>query len=166
MSYSDGVSILVDKDVQDDINDACNKLAHSMNAMMDKFDSIAKQMHTLDLLRHTAPLKPRWESMRRVYTPRVVWPAFHNADVDMPLQDVAELLWQFRTNAGVISGRLKREPFLLFVCSCIDVIIYHSVFCTAVLPMAARNIDGRSGGKSQYHRESLQVLQSFMTVSG
>jgi len=125
MSYSDGVNILVDKDVQDDINDACNKLAHSMNAMMDKFDSIAKHMHTLDLLRHTAPLKPRWESMRR---------------------DVAELLWQFRTNAGVISGRLK-------------------LFCTAVLPMAARNIDGRSAGKSHYHRESLQVLQSFMTIS-
>jgi hypothetical protein len=31
--------------------------------------------------------------------------------IDLPLQDVAELLWQFRTNAGVISGRLKREPF-------------------------------------------------------
>jgi len=82
-------------------------------------------MHTLDLLRHTAPLKPRWESMRK---------------------DVAELLWQFRTNAGVISGRLK-------------------LFCTAVLPMAARSIDGRTGGKSHYHRESLQVLQSYMTIS-
>jgi len=125
MSYFDGVDTLVDKDVQDDINDACSKLAHSMSMMMDKFDSIAKQMHTLDLLRHTAPLKPRWESMRK---------------------NVAELLWQFRTNAGVISGRLK-------------------LFCTAVLPMAARNIDGRPGGKSHYHRESLQVLQSYMTIS-
>jgi hypothetical protein len=73
MSYSDGVSILIDKDVQDDINDACSKLAYAMSTMMDKFDSIAKQMHTLDLLRHTAPLKPRWESMRKVSTPRALY---------------------------------------------------------------------------------------------
>lgn len=72
MSYSDGVNILVDKDVQDDINDACSKLAHAMSTMMDKFDSVAKQLHTLDLLRHAAPLKPRWESMHKVYMPRVV----------------------------------------------------------------------------------------------
>lgn len=85
----------------------------------------------------------------------------------MPLQDAAELLWQFRTNAGVISGRLKREPVSLqkFSCSHTDVPIYHLVFYTAVLPMAARNIDGRSGGRSHYHQESLQVLQSYMTVS-
>jgi hypothetical protein len=73
MSYSDGVRILVDRDVQDDINDACSKLAYAMSTMMDKFDSIAKQMHTLDLLRHTAPLKPRWESMRKVSTPRALF---------------------------------------------------------------------------------------------
>ena len=72
MSYSDGVRALVDKDVQDDINDACSKLARAMSTMMDKFDSIAKQMHTLDLLRHTAPLKPRWESIRKVFTPHGV----------------------------------------------------------------------------------------------
>lgn len=84
----------------------------------------------------------------------------------MPFQDVAELLWQFRTNAGVISGRLKRELFSYIeaLSALTDVTI--SVFCTAVLPMAARSIDGRTGGKSHYHRESLQVLQSFMTVSG
>lgn len=29
--------------------------------------------------------------------------------IRVPSQDVADLLWQFRTNAGVISGRLKRE---------------------------------------------------------
>ena len=81
MSYSDGVRILVDKDVQDDINDACSKLAYAMSTMMDKFDSIAKQMHTLDLLRHTAPLKPRWESMRKVSTPRALSRPFHIADL-------------------------------------------------------------------------------------
>ena len=29
------------------------------------------------------------------------------------LQDVAEQLWQFRTNAGVISGRLRREDLFI-----------------------------------------------------
>ena len=81
MSYSDGVRILVDKEVQDDINDACSKLAYAMSTMMDKFDSIAKQMHTLDLLRHTAPLKPRWESMRKVSMPRALSRLFHIADL-------------------------------------------------------------------------------------
>jgi len=32
-----------------------------------------------------------------------------------------------------------------------------------VLPMAARNLDGRSG-RSPYYSESLQVLQSYMAV--
>ncbi|KAF8153200.1 hypothetical protein B0H34DRAFT_722612 [Crassisporium funariophilum] len=124
LSYSEAVRAFSDADVQQDLNDACGKLAHAMSAMMGKFDSIAKQMHTIDLLRLTAPIKPRWEAMRK---------------------DLAELLWQFRTNAGVISGRLK-------------------LFCTAVLPMAARNLEGRSG-RLQFHNESLQVLQSYMTIS-
>ena len=111
MSYSDGVRLLVDKDVQDDINDACSNLAHAMSTMMDRFDSIAKQMHTLDLLRHTAPLKPRWGSMRKVSTLPYELFVLLTADT----QDVAGLLWQFRTNAGVISGRLKREPSLDYI---------------------------------------------------
>lgn len=38
------------------------------------------------------------------------------------------------------------------------------VLCTAVLPMAARNLDGRSGGRSLYQNENIQVLKSYMTV--
>ena len=38
-----------------------------------------------------------------------------------------------------------------------------SVFCTMVLPMAARNLDGRSG-RSPHYNENLQVMQSYMTV--
>ncbi|KAF8955056.1 hypothetical protein BDZ97DRAFT_346051 [Flammula alnicola] len=124
ISYAEAVRIFNAPDVQDDINDACGKLALAMSAMVQKFDSITKQMHTIDLLRLNAPLKPRWDSMR---------------------QDFTDLLWQFRTNSGVISGRLK-------------------LFCTAVLPMAARNLDGRSG-RSPYYNENLQVLQSYMTIS-
>ncbi|KDR77315.1 hypothetical protein GALMADRAFT_139308 [Galerina marginata CBS 339.88] len=124
VSYTEVVRAFSGQDVQDDINDACGKLAHAMTAMMEKFDAITKQMHTIDLLRLSAPLVPKWDSMR---------------------QDLAELLWQFRTNSGVISGRLK-------------------LFCTAVLPMAARNLDAKSA-RSPSHNESLQVLQSYMSIS-
>lgn len=124
ISYAEAVRTFNGQDVQDDVNDACGKLAHSMSAIMDKFEAITKQMHTIDLLRLSAPLRPRWDSMRK---------------------DVAELLWQFRTNATVISGRLK-------------------LFCTTVLPMAARNLEVRSG-RSPYYNENLQVMQSYMAIS-
>ncbi|KAJ3515614.1 hypothetical protein NLJ89_g1653 [Agrocybe chaxingu] len=119
ISYADAVRTFNDQEVQDDINDACSKLAQAMNAMMAKFDSIAKQMHTIDLLRANPPLKPRWDSMRK---------------------DLADLLWQFRTNSTMISGRLK------------------------LLPLAARNVDRRSG-RSPHQAESLQVLQTYMSIS-
>ncbi|CAA7269934.1 unnamed protein product [Cyclocybe aegerita] len=124
ISYADAVRTFNDQEVQDDINDACSKLAQAMSAMMDKFDSIAKQVHTIDLLRANPPLKPRWDSMRK---------------------DLADLLWQFRTNSNIISGRLK-------------------LFSSTVLPMAARNVDRRSG-RSPYQAESLQVLQTYMSIS-
>jgi hypothetical protein len=59
-------------------------------------------------------------------------------------------------------------PFYYIEAFCLSILMWLSirlVFCTAVLPMAARNIDGRSVGTHHYHRESLQVLQSYMTVS-
>ncbi|KAF8219636.1 hypothetical protein L208DRAFT_1338840 [Tricholoma matsutake] len=56
-------------------------------------------------------------------------------------KDFKDLLWHFRSNAGFISGRLK-------------------MFCSVVLPLAARN---SSGARS--HDEKLQVLQSYMTIS-
>ncbi|KAF9485733.1 hypothetical protein BDN70DRAFT_916837 [Pholiota conissans] len=124
ISYAEAVRTLNLSDVQDDINDACGKLATAMNAMMQKFDSITKQMHTIDLKRLNAPLKPKWDSVHK---------------------DLSDLLWQFRTNSGVISGRLK-------------------LFCTTVLPMAARNFDGRSGRHS-YRDENIQMLRSYMAIS-
>ena len=172
MSYSDGVRILVDKDVQDDINDACSKLAYAMSTMMDKFDSIAKQMHTLDLLRHTAPLKPRWESMRKVSTPRALWLHYYlltcwNVASCLPGRGWTPLAisherWSHLRTLKAWAFFLLHRTSICFFNWC----EHYQVFCTAVLPMAARSIDGRTGGKSHYHRESLQVLQSYMTVSG
>ncbi|KXN84019.1 hypothetical protein AN958_00578 [Leucoagaricus sp. SymC.cos] len=82
--------------------------------ILDKFESISKMVHSIDNLGLTVPLRPRWDSLRR---------------------DFSELLWQFRTTAGNISGRLK-------------------MFCTTILPMAA----ARDG-------DVMQVLQSFMAIS-
>jgi len=66
ISYAEAVRTFNGQDVQDDLNDACGKLAHSMSAMMDKFEAITKQMHTIDLLRLSLPLRPRWDAMRKV----------------------------------------------------------------------------------------------------
>jgi len=64
-SYSEAARTLSDQDVQEDLSDACRKLAHAMSTMLHKFDAIAKQIHTIDLLRHSAPLKPRWDALRK-----------------------------------------------------------------------------------------------------
>lgn len=66
LTYPDVVRTLNDQGVKGDINDACAKLAQAMAAIMTKFDSIAKQLHTVDLLRRNPPLKPRWEVLRKV----------------------------------------------------------------------------------------------------
>lgn len=122
ITYSNAVRAFNDRDVQEDIKDACRRLAQAMSTLVERFDAITKQMHTIDMKRLTSPLKPRWCAIRKEFT---------------------ELLWQYRTNAGFISGRLK-------------------LFCTSVLPLAARNIEGRS---RRSHEECMQVLQSFMTIS-
>jgi len=68
ISYAEATRAFNGQDVQDDVNDACGKLAQAMSAMLDRFESITKQMHTIDLLRLSAPLKPRWDTMRQVST--------------------------------------------------------------------------------------------------
>lgn len=64
--YADAARVLNSQDVQEDLNDACEKFAQAMNAMMGKFEAISRQMHTIDLLRYSAPLRPRWDSMQQV----------------------------------------------------------------------------------------------------
>jgi len=66
LTYADVVRTLNDQGVKGDINDACAKLAQAMAGIMTKFDSIAKQLHTVDLLRRDPPLKPGWEALRKV----------------------------------------------------------------------------------------------------
>ena len=68
ISYAEAARVFSGQDVQDDVNGACGKLAQAMSAMLDRFESITKQMHTIDLLRLSAPLKPRWDTMRQVST--------------------------------------------------------------------------------------------------
>jgi len=66
ITYSNAVRTLNDRDVQEDIKDACRRLAQAMSTLVERFDAITKQMHTIDLQRLTSPLKPRWYAIRKV----------------------------------------------------------------------------------------------------
>ncbi|TFK31724.1 hypothetical protein BDQ12DRAFT_92884 [Crucibulum laeve] len=122
LTYVDAVRLFSDNSIQEDFITAFQKLSLGMMTLLENFDAIARQLHTLDLQRLTVPLKPRWDSLRN---------------------DFAELLWQFRSNAGIISGRLK-------------------IFCTMVLPLVAQRSEG---GSSRSRDEKFQVIQSYMNIS-
>lgn len=69
-SYSEAARAFADDDVREDVTDAFGKLGRAMAGMLDKFSTVAKQMHTLDLQRVSAsapaPLKPRWDALTKV----------------------------------------------------------------------------------------------------
>ncbi|KAG5728126.1 hypothetical protein E4T56_gene19240 [Termitomyces sp. T112] len=120
VTYADALRSMNSSDVRADLDSACEQLAWTAVRLMENFDHIAKQLHTIDMLTSTPPSKSQWDSLRK---------------------DFMDLLWNFRNNAGFISGRLK-------------------MFCTVVLPLAARN-----STSSRSHNEKLQVLGSFMSIS-
>lgn len=66
LTYPEATRAFANEDVREDINDACARLGQAMSKMMDRFESVAKQMHTLDLQRLAAPLKPRWDALSEV----------------------------------------------------------------------------------------------------
>ncbi|KAF8624696.1 hypothetical protein AX17_007027 [Amanita inopinata Kibby_2008] len=123
-NYLDAVRVFNDKNVQGDMTDACERLAKATASLMSKFDSIATRLHTLDIQRQTStPLCPNWNSIRH---------------------DFRRLVWQTRTNAGFIAGRLK-------------------IFSTAVLPVAAQDLNGPPS--QRLNTEKLQVVSSYMNIS-
>jgi hypothetical protein len=125
LTYADAVRTLNDKAAQGDIDDACTKLAHAVAAMMTRFDAIAKQLHTVDLLRRDQPMKPRWEALRKVGLhlsfAGVAWIGMNAPLFFLHAQKLADVLWQYRNNAGMISGRLKRalSHFCFFPYGCL-----------------------------------------------
>lgn len=66
LSYGDAARSLADGDVQQDVGDACRALATTMVDIMAKFDAISKMVHSIDMLGLVVPLRPRWDSLRRV----------------------------------------------------------------------------------------------------
>ncbi|KAG6865738.1 hypothetical protein C0991_012210 [Blastosporella zonata] len=86
VTYSDTLRTINSPDVHSDLDSACEQLALTAVRLMENFDYIAKQLHTIDMLGSNPPLKPQWNSLRKEYK---------------------DLLWHFRSNAGFISGRLK-----------------------------------------------------------
>ncbi|KAG6857520.1 hypothetical protein H0H87_002145 [Tephrocybe sp. NHM501043] len=85
-TYADTLRLMNSVDVQSDLDSACEQLALTAVRLLENFDYIAKQLHTIDMLGSSPPLKPQWNSLRK---------------------DFRDLLWHFRSNAGFISGRLK-----------------------------------------------------------
>ncbi|KAF6751732.1 hypothetical protein DFP72DRAFT_850558 [Ephemerocybe angulata] len=117
LTYLEATHAFADPDVQEDINDACNRLGQAMALLVERFARMAKDLHTIDLKKLDAPFKPRWDVLSK---------------------DLGDLLCLYRNNAGYISGRLK------------------------LLPVAARNMSGRS---RRSYQETVQILQSFVTLS-
>jgi hypothetical protein len=151
ITYDEVVRILNTDDVQADLDDACEQLALSVVELTEKFDTVAKLLHTIDLQGPTTTFRAQWNVLRKVKTRVSDFLYLANTR-----QDFKDLVWDFRSNAGFISGRLKSESY-------VPKGSYSgsgtSVFCNVVLPLAARN---SSGARS--HDEKLQVLQSYMAV--
>ncbi|KAF8351927.1 hypothetical protein F5887DRAFT_6191 [Amanita rubescens] len=124
-TYPDAVHAFNDPNVQVDLAQACEKLAKATASLLSKFDAIATQLHKLDAQDKSNPsgLRQRWNSMHK---------------------DFQQLMWQTRTNASFISGRLK-------------------LFSTSVLPLVARDASGSPSRR--LIDEKLQVVSSFMSIS-
>ncbi|TEB26864.1 hypothetical protein FA13DRAFT_1737070 [Coprinellus micaceus] len=122
LTYPEAARAFADANLREDLTDACARLGQGLAVLMEKFEAIAKEVHSIDMQRLAAPLKPRWDTLSK---------------------DYGTLLWQYRSNAGYISGRLK-------------------LLSDSVLPVAARNTSARS---RRSYQETVQILQSFMTIS-
>ncbi|KAF9011841.1 hypothetical protein BDQ17DRAFT_791867 [Cyathus striatus] len=120
LSYTEAVKSFNDVNVQQDIQEAAQKMTQAFLVLLEQFDAVSKHLHSLDLQGLTSPLKPRWDMIRKEF---------------------ADLVWQIRSNAGIISGRLK-------------------IFVTMILPLVSQQPEGR------LREEQLQVLQSFTSISG
>ncbi|KAJ7164980.1 hypothetical protein C8R46DRAFT_301577 [Mycena filopes] len=84
LSYLDVVRSLID--LEPDLKDAFKNLAQSTVRLKQGFDSIATQLHSVDIQAMMPPLKPQWNLTRREYL---------------------ELVGLLRTNASTCSARIK-----------------------------------------------------------
>ncbi|KAJ7821340.1 hypothetical protein B0H13DRAFT_372323 [Mycena leptocephala] len=84
LSYGDVVRCL--NELETDLKDACKNLAQSTVQLAQGFDSIAVQLHSVDLQALMPPVKPQWNLIRREYM---------------------ELVPLLRANASTCSARIK-----------------------------------------------------------
>ncbi|KAJ7747980.1 hypothetical protein DFH07DRAFT_1062673 [Mycena maculata] len=84
LSYVDVVRIF--SELEADLQDSCKSLAQSTVQLMQAFNSISAQLHSVDLQAMMPPVKPQWKILRNSY---------------------AELALQLRANASTISARIK-----------------------------------------------------------
>ncbi|KAJ6511376.1 hypothetical protein C8R47DRAFT_963807 [Mycena vitilis] len=84
LSYMDVIRCF--NELESDLKDACQNLAQSTVQLLQGFDSIAVQLHSVDLQASMPPAKPQWKLIRREYL---------------------DLVRSARTNAGTCSARIK-----------------------------------------------------------
>ncbi|KAG6895690.1 hypothetical protein C0993_009293, partial [Termitomyces sp. T159_Od127] len=65
VTYAGALRSINSPDVRADLDGACEQLALTAIRLMENFDYIAKQLHTIDMSGSTPPFKPRWKSLRK-----------------------------------------------------------------------------------------------------
>jgi hypothetical protein len=68
ITYAEAVRTLNMDDVQADLDDACEQLALSLVELTEKFDIVAKLLHTTDLQGTTTTLGAQWNVLSKVMT--------------------------------------------------------------------------------------------------
>ncbi|KAG6835228.1 hypothetical protein H0H93_003715 [Arthromyces matolae] len=89
VTYADVLKSLNTPELQADLDSALEQLSTTVVRLVESFECIAKQLHTIEMSGSTPPFKKRWSSLRKEFR---------------------ELLWNYRSNASFISGRLKSVP--------------------------------------------------------
>ncbi|KAG6914918.1 hypothetical protein DXG01_014466 [Tephrocybe rancida] len=123
VTYADTLRSMNAPDVQSDLDSACEQLALTAVRLMENFDYIAKQLHTIDMLGLAPPFKPRWSSLRKVrvdvlsssYPPtNVLLPGIQRSSLELPQQRdvyiwaVEDVLYDGSTFVG---AQLDVKPF-------------------------------------------------------
>jgi hypothetical protein len=66
LTYPEAARAFADANLREDLTDACARLGQGLAALVEKFEAIAKEVHSIDMQRLAAPLKPRWDTLSKV----------------------------------------------------------------------------------------------------
>ena len=69
LSYPEAVRLSNDEPFLIDFKEALQSLSQSLISLLHSFESVSKQLHSLDLQGLIAPLKPNWNALYKVPKP-------------------------------------------------------------------------------------------------